>query len=158
MTFSINDIEINNNLKLPNQTADTLLYLDATNYVKSLTLGNGLTYSSGTLSLNRTPRVTSIVSSSTPTPNCDTDDVYKVTALATGATFGAPTGTALDGQLIEISIFDDGNAQTLAFNSSYQFSSYLTAPTTTIVGKYLKMQFEYDTSISKWNCMYWLNI
>ncbi len=46
--------------------------------------------------------VTTIASSSTPTPNCNNTDIFIITALAEAATFGAPTGTPLNGQKLII--------------------------------------------------------
>jgi hypothetical protein len=64
--------------------------------------------------------VTPVASSATPTPNCDTTDQYEVTALATGATFGAPTGTPYNGQKLLIKIKDDSTVRTLAWNAIYR--------------------------------------
>lgn len=98
-----------------------------------------------------TKRVTSITSSSTPTPNADTTDQYNVTALAASATFGAPTGTPTDGQMLSIRIKDNGTAQGLSFNAIYRFSSDLTAPATTVISKTMYLLFEYNAADVKWD-------
>lgn len=102
-------------------------------------------------------RVVSITSSATPTPNGDITDVYEVTALAAGATFGAPTGTPNNGQGLIIRVEDNGTARSLAFNAIYRFSSDLPAPTTTILGKVLYIGFIYNSNDSKWDCLAILN-
>jgi hypothetical protein len=103
------------------------------------------------------PRVSTTASSSTPTPNADTDDFFTVTALAANATFGAPTGTPVNGQRLLIRILDNGTARTLAFNAAYRFSSDLAAPTTTILSKTLYLGFFYNSAASKWDCAAILN-
>lgn len=100
-----------------------------------------------------TKRVGTTASSATPTPDADSHDVYTVTALATGATFGAPTGTPTSGQPLIIRIKDDGTARTLAFNASYRFSTDIPAPTTTVLSKTMYLGFLYNSADSKWDCV-----
>lgn len=102
-------------------------------------------------------RIVSITSSATPTPDADTTDVYLVTALATGATFGAPTGTPIDEQQIIIRIKDDGTARTLAWNAIYRASTDLPLPTTTIVSKTLYLGFQYNMTDTRWDLLALLN-
>ncbi len=102
-------------------------------------------------------RVVSITSSATPTPDADTTDVYLVTALATGATFGEPTGTPIDEQQIIIRIKDDGTARTLAWNAIYRASTDLPLPTTTIVSKTLYLGFQYNMTDTRWDLLALLN-
>lgn len=105
------------------------------------------------LNYDSAPRVVSITSSTTPTPNCDTTDQYNITALAGAATFGAPTGTPSGGQKLIIRIKDNGTARALSFNSVFRFSSDLTAPTTTIISKTMYLGFIYNSTDSKWDCV-----
>lgn len=95
-------------------------------------------------------RVGAIASTSTPTPAADSLDEYNITALATGATFGAPTGTLTDGQKLIIRIKDNGTARTLAYNAIYRAIG-VTLPTTTVISKtlYLGMIYNYDDT--KWD-------
>lgn len=104
-----------------------------------------------------TLRIVSTASSSTPTPNGDTTDQYEVTALAAGATFGAPTGTPTDGQPLTIRIKDNGGAQTLAWNAIYRASSDLALPTTTVISKTMYLKFIYNSADSKWDFVAYLN-
>lgn len=104
-----------------------------------------------------TKRVTSITSSSTPTPNADTDDQLNITALGTAATIQNPTGTPTSGQLLMIRIKDNTVARALSFDTQYRFSSELSAPTTTISSKTLYMLFERNGADSRWDCLSWLN-
>lgn len=99
-----------------------------------------------------TPRITSITSSATPTPNGDTTDEYVITALATAPTFGAPTGTPTNGQKLIIRILDDGTARALTWNAIYRGIG-ITLPTTTTISKTIYLGFIYNSTDTKWDCI-----
>lgn len=99
----------------------------------------------------KNPRVTSVASSATPTPDIDTTDQYNITALAVGATFGAPTGTVAPGKKLIIRIKDNGTARALSFNAIYRASSDLALPTTTTVSKTMYLGFVYNSTDTKWD-------
>lgn len=99
-----------------------------------------------------TKRTSTVASSATPTPNGDTDDLYTVTALATAATFGAPTGTPTEGQSLIIRIKDNGTARSLSWNAIYRIIG-TTLPTTTVLNKTLYLGFIYNATDSKWDCL-----
>lgn len=103
------------------------------------------------------PIITSIASSSTPTPVISTSlnstDVLQVTALAAAATIAAPTGTATNHKNLIIRIKDNGTARALSFNAVYRFSSDLAAPTTTVISKTMYLGFRYNSADSKWDCL-----
>jgi hypothetical protein len=96
------------------------------------------------------PRVTATASSATPTPNIANEDMYILTALAANATFGAPTGTPVQGQRLIIRVKDDGTARTLAFNSVYRAMG-VDLPTTTTISKTLYLGFIYNSTDTKWD-------
>lgn len=100
---------------------------------------------------NIVKRVVSTDSSATPTPNVDTTDIFELTALAAAATFGAPTGTPVDGQMILIEVKDNATPRALAWNAAYvRGGSAL--PTTTVTSKILTCLFKYTTAnaLNKW--------
>lgn len=99
------------------------------------------------------PRIGTTASSSTPTPDCDSHDQYNVTALAAAATFGAPTGTPVDGQHLHIRIKDNGTARTTAWNAIYISSGVATLLSTTVVNKTHLVDFVYDSAATKWVCV-----
>lgn len=101
----------------------------------------------------RAKRVTSEASNATPTPNVDTTDVHIITALAAGATFGAPTGTPTQGQQLIIRIKDNGTARALNWNAAYRASSDLALPTTTILSKTIYLGFIWNSTDSKWDLL-----
>ena len=104
----------------------------------------------------RNCRSVGTTSTSTPTPSGDTTDLYYLSALAVGATFGAVTGSTLvDGQKLVIRILDNGVAQTLAWNSGTggYIARGVALPTTTVAGKYLYVGFIYNAIAGKWDCV-----
>lgn len=74
-------------------------------------------------------------STATPTPiGSGKRNVYTLTALATNATFAAPSGTPVNGNMLLIRYLDNATARTLAFNAIYRAIG-VTLPTTTIISK-----------------------
>ncbi len=98
------------------------------------------------------PRTTTVTSSATPTPNASTTDVYILTALAAGATFGAPTGTPVEAQNLLIRVTDNGTARTLAWNAAYRAVG-VTLPTTTVISKTLYVGARWNSTASKWDVL-----
>lgn len=92
-------------------------------------------------------------SGSTITPNGDSCDVYRITALATNPTVAAPSGTPTMGQLLMLEFKDDGTGRTLTFNAIYRASSDLTLPSTTTASQKMRLLFYYDSADSKWDLM-----
>lgn len=117
-----------------------------------------LVYSDGTnfLALRNIPRVVSVASSTTPTPNANTTDQYELTALAAPATFGSPTGTPLDGQKLIIRFKDDGTARALTWTTGSS-GSYrpcgVDLPTTTIATKTSYVGFVYNSAAARWDAV-----
>lgn len=109
----------------------------------------------GTIKGRILPRVGTIASSSTPSPNGDTDDIFTVTALAANATFAAPSGTPVAGQPLIIRIKDNGTARTLAFNSIYRAIG-ITLPTTTVISKTIYLGLIYNVTDTKWDVVSYL--
>lgn len=97
-----------------------------------------------------TTRIGTTASSSTPTPDADANDHYHVTALAAGATFGAPTGTPTDGQRLVIRIKDNGTARTLAYNAIYRAIG-VNLPSTTVISKTIYLGMIYNSADTKWD-------
>lgn len=95
-------------------------------------------------------RIVTVASSATPTPNADVTDEYVITALAVGATFGAPTGTPLDGQKLIIRILDDGTTRSLAYNAIYRAVG-VTLPTDTTASKTIYLGMIYNVADTKWD-------
>lgn len=99
-------------------------------------------------------RVSTISNSATPTPNADTDDEFIITALASDAVFGIPSGTPTQGQILLIRIKDNGTARALSFNGIYRFSTDNPSPTTTTINKTMYIMCIYNFTDTKWDCMW----
>ena len=95
-------------------------------------------------------RTVTITSSATPTPNSDITDIYIITALQEAATFGAPTGSPAQGQMLIIRIKDNATARALSWNAIYRIIG-TTLPTTTVLGKTLYLGFIYNSTDTKWD-------
>lgn len=98
------------------------------------------------------PRVQSVSSSATVTPNANTDDIVVITAQAAALTLAAPTGSPVQGQVLMFRIKDNGTARTITFNAIYRaFGAAL--PTTTTVGKTLYGCAIYNSTDTKWDVL-----
>ena len=96
---------------------------------------------------------TTIASSATPTPaRTSVKTLYIITALAEAATFGAPTGSPIQGDCLLIRIKDNGTAKALSWNAIYRVTSIGSPPSTTIVGKTSYTAYIYNSTDAKWDC------
>lgn len=99
------------------------------------------------------PTVESTASSGTPTPAiASASHQYNLTALAANATFGAPTGTPVDGGTLMLRVKDNGTARTLAFNAAFRALG-VTLPTTTTANKTLYIGCRWNAADSKWDVL-----
>ena len=90
-------------------------------------------------------------STATPTPiGSNWRNLYTLTALATNATFAAPSGTAESGNMILVRYKDNGTARTLAFNAIYRAVG-VTLPTTTVISKTGYFLAVYNAADTKWD-------
>lgn len=101
-----------------------------------------------------TPRVTTIVSSATPTVDTDACDAVTITALAAAISTmstnlsGAPTNF----QKLLIRIKDDGTPRALDWGASF-VAKGTALPTTTVTSKLLTVGFIYDSVAGTWGCV-----
>ena len=91
-----------------------------------------------------------VVASSNAPVGSSRQNEYYITALASGVTFSAPSGTPTNGNLLLIRIKDNGGAQTLGWNSIYRAIARA-LPTTTTASKTMYLGFKYNSSDSKWD-------
>ena len=135
-----------------------------------ITVGSGLSLSSGVLSADVTAsstttftnkrwtaRVGSTTSSATPTINTDNVDIYKLTAQAADITSFTTnlSGTPVDGDILEIQVTGTA-ARAITWGASF-VSTTVTLPTTTTSTSTLTVVFQYYTTSSygnnKWHCV-----
>lgn len=96
------------------------------------------------------PNVQSVVSSSTVTPNADTDDEVVITAQAESLTIANPTGTPSNGQAMIIRLLDNGTARSITFGSQYRAIG-VTLPTTTVISKLIYIGCIYNSASTNWD-------
>ncbi len=90
-------------------------------------------------------------STATPTPvGSSFQNFYTLTALATNATFAAPSGTPKNGNRLIIRVLDNGTARTLAYNAIYRAVG-VTLPTTTVISKTIYLGCIYNSASSTWD-------
>lgn len=96
-------------------------------------------------------RVSTQVSSATPTISTDDVDVHTITALATAITSMTTnlSGTPTAEQSLLIRIKDDGTARAIAWGASFTVGD-IPLPTTTVISKYLYCAFIYNTTLAQW--------
>ncbi len=105
-----------------------------------------LTSATNVLSNNTTD-----TSTATPTPvGSSYNNFYTLTALATNATFAAPSGTPANGNRLIIRIKDNGTSRTLAYNAIYRAIG-LTLPTATTISKTIYLGCVYNSADSVWD-------
>lgn len=101
-----------------------------------------------------TERVTTIVSSGTPTVNTDNCDAVDITAQAAAITSMTTnlSGTPTNFQKLIYRIKDNGTARAITWGASF-VALGVALPTTTVISKLLTVGFIYDTTTSKWGCV-----
>lgn len=112
--------------------------------------------STNTLTNKRiTLRTGTTASSGTPTINTDNVDAYIITAQAAAITSFTTnlSGTPTEGQLLLISITDNGTARALTFGASFEASGTVALPTTTVISTRLDILFIWNVVTSKWRCL-----
>lgn len=97
-------------------------------------------------------KVVALVDGANIAVNADTTDIGTVT-LAGNRTLDNPTGTPLDGQVLEIRVKQDATgSRTLSYGTEYRFGTDPASPTlTTTASKTDFLYFERNAADSKWD-------
>ena len=112
---------------------------------------NGGTIDGGTISSSRiNPRSVAATTASSLTPDVATYDQYAYTALATGLTINAPTGSPVDGQKLTFRLLDDGTPQSLTWNATYTEVA-VNLPSTTTTNKTTYVGCVYNAYNTRWD-------
>jgi len=121
-----------------------------TSTIGTSTIGTS-TIGTSTISTSRiNPRSIATTTASSLTPDVASYDQYAYTALATGLTINAPTGTPVDGQKLTFRFLDNGSAQTLTWNATYTAIG-LTIPSTTTANKTTYVGCVYNAYNTRWD-------
>lgn len=101
-----------------------------------------------------TARVTTEVSSATPTINTDNSDAHTITILATDITSMTTnlSGSPTDFQKLTVRIKDDGTIRAITWGASFDNGISL-LPTTTIATATLTVDLMYNSILGKWECI-----
>jgi len=100
------------------------------------------------------PRVTTEVSSATPTINTDNTDLHSITALAVAITSMTTnlSGTPVNGQKLLIRILDNATGRAITWGASF-VAKGAALPSTTTASKLLTVGFIYDSVLATWGCV-----
>lgn len=100
------------------------------------------------------PRMVTIASTATLTPNANNTDIAAVTAQAAALTIAAPAGAPVNGQQLIIRIRDNGTTRAMSWDAVYTAFTPADLRTATIVGKTLLFQFVYNTTEAQWQLLH----
>lgn len=95
------------------------------------------------------PRAATLVSSATPELDVDKAEFLSITALAVPITGFVLTGHPGDGKRIRIRVKDNGTARAIAAGSQI-IAGNVAVPTTTVAGKTMTIDLEYDAVAAKY--------
>lgn len=95
------------------------------------------------------PRAATLTSSATPTLDVDKAEFLNITALAVPITGFVLTGHPGDGKRIRIRIKDNGTDRAIAAGAQV-IAGNVAVPTTTVIGKVMTIDLEYDKVAAKW--------
>jgi len=100
------------------------------------------------------PRVYSAANNASLTPEIDTYDIFHLTAMSAATTINNhSTSTPADGELMQFRFLDNGTARALTWDTDYVAKAGVSLPTTTVLSKNLTVLFEWNSNLSKWNCL-----
>lgn len=99
-------------------------------------------------------RVTTLTDGANIAINSDNMDIGIVT-LGGNRTLDNPTGTPVDGQMLEVRFRQDGTgSRTISYGSAYRFGTDITGTTlTTTASKTDYVLFQYNSTDTKWDCV-----
>lgn len=100
------------------------------------------------------PRMTTVATTATLTPNAATQDATAITAQAGALTVAAPTNMPVNGQSLIIRIRDNGTTRAITWNAAYTAFNPTDLRTATVVGKTLLFQFIYNQTESEWQLLH----
>lgn len=97
-------------------------------------------------------RVVSTTSATSLTPDVSAADFYEYTALAAGLTINDPTGTPVNGEILDFRLRDNGTGRAITWGAQFR-SMTATLPTTTVANKTHRIRCEWNATTSTWDCL-----
>lgn len=98
------------------------------------------------------PRVFTVASTGTATPDVSTTDDYVITAQSGSLTLSVPTGIPLQGQRLMYSISCSGGISLIQWNAIYRGIG-LTLPTGTMPSGILYAGCKYSSNVNRWDVL-----
>jgi hypothetical protein len=96
------------------------------------------------------PRDVSATTATSLTPSVATADIYAYTALATGLTINAPTGTPTNGDKLIFRFLDNGTSRALTWDATYTAIG-VTIPSATTASKTTYVGCIYNANNTRWD-------
>lgn len=96
------------------------------------------------------PRIQSVVSSATVTPDADANDMVVITSQAAALTLANPTGTPSQGQGLIVRIKDNGTSRAITYGSEFRGIG-VSLPALTVISKTLYLAFIRNSTDTKWD-------
>lgn len=97
-------------------------------------------------------RIVGTTSATSLTPDISAADFYEYTALAAGLTINNPTGTPVNGELLNFRLQDNGTGRAITWGAQFR-SMTATLPTTTVANKTHRVLCEWNSGDSTWDCL-----
>jgi hypothetical protein len=97
-------------------------------------------------------RIVSTTSATSLTPDISAADFYEYTALAAGLTINDPSGTPVNGELLNFRLQDNGTGRAITWGAQFR-SMTSTLPTTTVANKTHRILCEWNSGDSTWDCL-----
>jgi len=138
---------------VPATSGSAVQKADGSGGLAAATDGTDFVSPTGTMTLTN-KRVTKRVvaagaTTGTITPNSDTTDLFKAEGLTGSIVVATPSGTPTDGQPLMMRFKDNGTARALDFSAYTAIG--VTAPTTTVLSKWLYVMAVYNGTDSAWH-------
>lgn len=100
------------------------------------------------------PRVTAIAYAASITPNSATTDVVNVGTLTGAITINAPTGTPVDGQLLQFRFIQDGTGRVITWDAAFVWGTdVIAALVPSTANAKFEVLFMWNATSSKWRAM-----
>lgn len=131
-------------------TASSLVASGAITAAGAVTGGSLVVNGATTLNGKVVPKVSTLASGATLTPDASATNICDCSGLATNTTIAAPTGTPANCQALTIRLEDNGTSRTIAWNAIYRAVG-VTLPASTNASAPVYVGCIYNSNDTKWD-------
>lgn len=128
----------------------TLASSGAFSLTLTTTAATNVTFPTSGVLQSTAPRIQSVTSSATVTPDATANDMVIITAQAAGLTLANPSGASNQGQKLIVRIKDNGTARAITYGTEYRALGNA-LPATTVISKTLYLGFIRNSTDTKWD-------